>query len=1667
MRGDDMASLDQLNIQITANAKDASDAINTLVTSLQNLNKQLGLKDGTKLTKILETLAQSARDFSGAASSVNGQGFENAAKGMDKAAESAKKATEQAEKLQDVLNGASNTKFDVPKYMSYGGHGDFSKIQNVGFISDVKELEHALPLFSELKSTLEGIHTPDLDAYFNGITDFGEKMLPAVISVDKEVQHMLDMAAQKASAIGKEFNFDLTKYYSDDSAEGYFRKVEESAQKTSESVKDIFANLDVSKINSTEAFDKIITKVPKAKSAIEEATEAARKYKQVISDMESGRTPFNKEQFDEAVKGYEKATEAVKAYKNELLGIEKKPKADKTPKVASSEGSADVLENLVALGEALEKLGSKFDAAADKGVKLFKLLTTPLKMATEEYKEKFDHMAEIVSGFQQKFRVHMAKIAQFWKRTMKTFTFMLVRKAITAIIKEVGNAVQSLAMYSNAMGTAFNTDISNMVADFHYLGRSIVSVFAPLINMIAPIIDAIVSKIATLLSYIGMLFAALGGNTSFTKAKKNVGNYAESLDDASKSAKNLTMGIDELNILNDQKSGSSKPYDGFEDAWEEVSIPDWINNLADKLKNIWDKLLAPLKEAWARVKENFLLAWQSMIAKLKTMFKAIGDAFLEVWNEEKTIQTIQKILNGVANLMLVVGNLAENFTKAWEENKRGVQIFEKMRDIVYVLATHFENLTSFMYFWSQNVTFDKLLDSVIELLGAFEKLADFLGGVFYDVMTRVVLKNIEWLIEEGIPHLNETISEVINRFDFDKIRQDLQPLEDAIERLLENIDKGTTNALGNLGKQIADFTNSQEFTDFLQRLADIMDLLSAEDVEKILTGIGEGILSIAESVVKFVNSDAFMAFLEALDKWLENADTKDIANIFKGLATAIGLFKFAAFASEGLAGFLQFAVMIKTMTNLGEIASALTGVGAGAEAAGGGFAAFAGAAGTVAAIIAIVIAAVYSLTASYGGLSGVLDRLKQALDDVKKSLKFVADALHLGDIIQSVKEHFQALIDKLGNMKDFWDLVIYVIEAFVSVVGAMLIPCIEMVAIAFNAVIDIIGGVIDVLGGLATAVMGVVEGITTGDWSKVQDGFKRVGEGLVGTFVMPFADLADGFNTMFMGTLDGTGKVMADKANEEIQGQDWKNLPGVQQAGQDAATGVATSYQSAATASEATLKETTKTFLTNGLGGADEVDYTTTATTFNNKLLENLCGTAAGTDWATYGTLVNTKTGEEIINQNQPFTDANMTTATTGAEEFSSAYSDYFASNSNISDSLESFGQESGLKLSQGFNASINKGQETTTSALLAWFGSVKSTVNRQLDQVKALFDNKFNSIFTELDLTPSIDTAFANLTTVITNKINEFGTNLLGTVMPMFLETYLTPAFDMFTLWFDETAMLSFWEEHLLPWFESDKWDEGIFTPLMENIQLHFESFLEWWDETIEDWWNEHLINPWFTKEKWDDDIFTPLKENIYEHFRLFLEWWDETMETWWEEHVKPHFEKEKWTKLFDNVLEATKEVFKKIADEIQDRINDAKDAVVSACEEMRSALQEVLDLIGDVLEAMGDFGDFEGKVTFDFGGKFAEGGFPSQGSLFLANEAGAELVGSVGGRTAVASNQEITGIADAVYATGNQESILLSQLISLTKSMLDKDPVVIGDREIARMANNGQSQLGMSIIT
>ena len=84
----------------------------------------------------------------------------------------------------------------------------------------------------------------------------------------------------------------------------------------------------------------------------------------------------------------------------------------------------------------------------------------------------------------------------------------------------------------------------------------------------------------------------------------------------------------------------------------------------------------------------------------------------------------------------------------------------------------------------------------------------------------------------------------------------------------------------------------------------------------------------------------------------------------------------------------------------------------------------------------------------------------------------------------------------------------------------------------------------------------------------------------------------------------------------------------------------------------------------------------------------------------------------------------------------------------------------------------------------------------------------------------------------------------------------------------------------------------------------------------------------------------------------------------------------------------------------------------------------------------------------------RFEYGGFPDSASLFWANENGIpELVGTMGGRPAVASGMEITGIRDEIRATANEEMALLRQQNQLLQAILQKEFGITTD-QIGRSA-------------
>ena len=239
----------------------------------------------------------------------------------------------------------------------------------------------------------------------------------------------------------------------------------------------------------------------------------------------------------------------------------------------------------------------------------------------------------------------------------------------------------------------------------------------------------------------------------------------------------------------------------------------------------------------------------------------------------------------------------------------------------------------------------------------------------------------------------------------------------------------------------------------------------------------------------------------------------------------------------------------------------------------------------------------------------------------------------------------------------------------------------------------------------------------------------------------------------------------------------------------------------------------------------------------------------------------------------------------------------------------------------------------------------------------------------------------------------------------------------------------------------------------------------------TVYEWFNTNVVTPIATVFS---NTVTAIKNGFTGAIASIKEAWG-TATTWFEKNVINPIS-DAFTTVCDTIGTLFNNVFKSIKSGVVGAMNSVIGAIESAINFMVRGINSVCAGFNKVANWVGDkVGQNWGGVTFvsevSLGRikAYENGGFPNAADVFYANENGIpELVGTIGGRTAVASGMEITGISNAVYDTGNHQAVLLRQAIGLLQEIADKDmSVKIGDRDIARANQRGQKSMGARLRT
>lgn len=588
--------------------------------------------------------------------------------------------------------------------------------------------------------------------------------------------------------------------------------------------------------------------------------------KYTMKQMESGAKAFDSTAYERAAQDLAEASAQMQKYKSSLTGATEQTSRLKT---VLSGISGAVKGAFAKLGY----IGSGIVAACKKAAGALRGL-----------KSQIPKLGTAFNGLGKKIR-----------SVTRLFAFMVLRRAITALLNTMKQGFDTLAQYSAAKGTEFNKNISAMQSGLKQLGNSIIAAFEPLINAVTPIVNAFISKLIEATNAIGQFFAALTGKSTFTHAKKVVGNYAASLDKATASTKKLataTAGIDELNILQDNNSdnsggsGATNPADSF----ETEKVGDKFANLAQMIKDAWEK--ANFSEIGAIVAEKINAALEGIDwAKIKETSKRIA-------------QSIGTFINGFVGALdwhLVGTTIGEGINTALVFANTLLTTID-FEQIGRSLATGLNSAVNVIDWQAVGSLVCNGFNSVIDLLYDFVSTFDFTKfGESIGTAITTAIKGIKWskggaAIGKSVTGLFDTFNGFIKKTDFAALGKGIVS---AIGGFFKNFSWSSIGtALSNAIKALADFlygvVSGTDWAAVPQYIVDaIKDFFTGFDWSGVSKSLGKLLGSAVKGAIDLVGSiwdmlkKSWGNLSDYFNTYIEDAGGDIIAGLWNGITDAL------------------------------------------------------------------------------------------------------------------------------------------------------------------------------------------------------------------------------------------------------------------------------------------------------------------------------------------------------------------------------------------------------------------------------------------------------------------------------------------------------------------------------------------------------------------------------------------------------------------------------------------------------------------------------------------------------------------------------------------------------------------------------------------------------------
>ena len=364
--------------------------------------------------------------------------------------------------------------------------------------------------------------------------------------------------------------------------------------------------------------------------------------------------------------------------------------------------------------------------------------------------------------------------------------FSFVFQAISAITGAVKEGFDNLSRYSKET----NGTLSLLKSSLTTLKNSFAAAFSPILTLVAPALNKLIGLLVDVNNWIAQTMAALTGKNTFVKAVAVQEDYAASLSDTKKAAKEAAKEVKKASFAFDtliqlQKPGDTDTYTGPtpDQMFETKQVSEDAKAMADNIGKALDTIKDKVLEIGDISKKGFLSGlgnYKPLLKELSKDLGSIGTNLKEIITDADVmtaakrfvttfIDMVGKLAGSLASVGLtvaanVVGGIESYLSKNTERIKAWlIRMFNIGTEINTVLGDFFVAFSDvFSVFASQ--TAQDITGSIIQIFsdvfaGVLELTSKFVRDIL-DIMLTPFTENKD-RIKQSISETLEPIKTVV------------------------------------------------------------------------------------------------------------------------------------------------------------------------------------------------------------------------------------------------------------------------------------------------------------------------------------------------------------------------------------------------------------------------------------------------------------------------------------------------------------------------------------------------------------------------------------------------------------------------------------------------------------------------------------------------------------------------------------------------------------------------------------------------------------------------------------------------------------------------------------------------------------------------------------------